>query len=175
MGVWSFNSQFIAGAYLFGLPAEEYLFFICIPYACTFTYYCLTRYFTLSTTKVVRIFTIVMASLLALIAFMNVARLYTSVTFLLLSVFLLFLVAKKVQFLAAFYVAFLLILIPFFISNGILTGGIIHRTVVLYNNNRNLGIRMFTIPVEDTFYGMLLLLMNISGFEYNRQKGVLKP
>ena len=47
--------------------------------------------------------------------------------------------------------------IPFLIVNGLLTS----IPVVLYNDAENLGIRIYTIPVEDVFYGYALLLGTI--------------
>ncbi|HLO38917.1 MAG TPA: lycopene cyclase domain-containing protein, partial [Lacibacter sp.] len=74
----------------------------------------------------------------------------------------------------AFLVSYLVVVIPFLIVNGLLTG----IPVVLYNDAENLGFRIFSflpwpmnnIPFEDIFYGMLLILMNVSLFERLRNK-----
>jgi lycopene cyclase domain-containing protein len=62
------------------------------------------------------------------------------------------------------------LLIPFFIVNSILTGSGLEQPVVWYNNAENLGIRLFTIPVEDIFYGFELILLNIFLYEYFKNK-----
>jgi lycopene cyclase domain-containing protein len=59
--------------------------------------------------------------------------------------------------LRTFLYSFLIALIPFLIVNGLLTS----IPVVLYNDAENLGIRIYTIPVEDVFYGYALLLGTI--------------
>ena len=56
-------------------------------------------------------------------------------------------------------------LIPFFIVNGVLTGSWIENQVVWYNNAENLGIRMGTIPVEDSIYAYSMILMSLFFFE----------
>ncbi len=174
LGVWSFNPNYVVGIYLVNLPIEEVLFFICIPYACVFSYYCFTLFFNFSKLRIyVNMFYSGLVLVLLCIALFNLEKLYTSVTFILLSVFLSFLLVKKKDFLPAFFFCFLFILIPFVISNGVLTGSFFDRTVVMYNDAHNLGLRILTIPIEDTFYGMLLLLMNVYGFEYLRKKSEL--
>jgi lycopene cyclase domain-containing protein len=171
IGVWSFSSQYTIGFKIINLPIEEILFFICIPYATSFSYYCFKKYFKFQgISQFVKVFYTLLIPILFIIGILNIQKLYTSVTFILLSAFLSIALLKKWNFLPIFFVCFLFILIPFFISNGILTGSFLNRVVVSYNNNHNLGIRMLTIPVEDTFYGMLLLLMNVAGFEWMATK-----
>jgi lycopene cyclase domain-containing protein len=61
----------------------------------------------------------------------------------------------------SFLISYAICLIPFLIVNGFLTA----IPVVIYNDAENLGIRIYTIPFEDSFYGMLLVMMNIVIFE----------
>jgi len=164
--VWSFNPNYVLGIYFFNLPIEELLFFICIPYACVFTYHLIKLFLDVSKYNKQALFlSWALVLFLLIIATLNIHKLYTSVTFILMAICLGWLAFKKVTFLANFYLTYLFILFPFFISNGILTGSFINEPVVIYNDVQNLGIRMFTIPFEDTFYGMLLMLLNVALLE----------
>ena len=167
LGIWGFNERYLTGINIINLPIEEWLFFIAIPYACVFTYSALNLlvrkdYFGSWKLQL----TLVLAGMLLITGIFNYSRLYTSVTFILTALFLLFhLFVLKSKYLGRFYFAYLIILLPFLIVNGILTGSFIHEEVVYYDNTMNLGIRIFTIPIEDSVYGLLLILMNITFFE----------
>ena len=168
LGIWGFNSSYLSGVYIGNLPIEEILFFICIPYACVFTYealnYLVRKNYFESQDKVITVI-ITIGCLTA--GILNIGKLYTSTTFLALGAYLIILqFVCRVRYLARVYFSYLFILVPFFIVNGILTGSWIDDPVVWYNDTENLGIRMGTIPAEDTFYGFFLILMNVSIFEW---------
>ena len=167
-GVWSFNPNYILGITFFKLPLEEILFFLTIPFSCIFIYECLNYYVKWQIpAQVVKVLTalLTVVSLLMIVFFHN--RLYTLVNF--GTLFLLLLLLRyfwKVKWLNRFYLAYLVSLIPFYIVNGILTS----VPIVSYNNAENLAVRVGTIPVEDHFYLMSLLLMNIAFFEYYKNR-----
>ncbi len=177
IGVWGFTQKYLTGYHLLNLPLEEVMFFICIPYSCLFTYYCLNKLIHndfLASAE--RIITGILLPILIVVGLYNSTKAYTYSTCIGLTLLLLFLkFYLKSKWLSRFYFSYMILLIPFLIVNGILTGTGLSEPVVWYNDNENIGIRLLTIPVEDVFYGMTLILLNVSIFEFmskkNRSKG----
>jgi lycopene cyclase domain-containing protein len=164
--VWSFNNNYITGIKLINLPIEEVLFFFVVPYSCVFIYECIRCYFPgVANKKIADSFLQVMAGLLFITGLISYQKYYTSWALTLCSLFIatLYIFKKCFKYFDAgfFLTAYAIILIPFLLVNGFLTA----LPVVEYNNAENLGIRIYTIPVEDVFYGMLLVLMNVVLFE----------
>jgi lycopene cyclase domain-containing protein len=178
-GVWSFSDEYITGAKLLSLPIEEVLFFFVVPYCCVFIYECIVCYFPIVKQKGWGRPVLMMIGVLFLLAAVfSYGKGYTFYTSLFNALFIamLFLFQKwfKGFNASAFLISYLVVVIPFLIVNGLLTG----IPVVLYNDSENIGFRIFSflpwpmnnIPVEDIFYGMLLILMNVALFERMRSK-----
>ena len=163
LGYWGFNDRYLGGLFIFGLPIEEWLFFICIPYASIFIHYAF-QYFLPNASipkKISNPLTIVLIVLFLIVAISNFDKAYTFYNFLALAGLLLYSYVTKNKQLPIFYITFLFILIPFFIVNGVLTGSFIDEPVVWYNNSENLGIRLGTIPIEDAGYAFTMLFGSI--------------
>lgn len=162
-GVWGFNPLYISGKHVFGLPVEEVLFFIAIPYASIFLHDAFIEYF--PSFKPGRRLTVSITSVLIILSVsvivFNIDKAYTSYIFIKVLIVLILSLLDKSDTINAFYVTFLIILIPFLIVNGILTGTGIDSEVVWYNNSENTGIRILTIPVEDIGYAFSMILFNL--------------
>lgn len=167
-GVWGFNEDYLLGIYLFKLPLEEWLFFLTVPFSSVFIYECVLYFIKKDIlrgrgTQILNVF----AVFLIVTALYNTGRAYTFWNFLFTGVFILislkFLKPGNVD---RFIIAYLIHLVPFMVVNGVLTGYITDEPIVWYNDEQNLGFRVFTIPIEDTIYALLLLFMNVSFYEY---------
>lgn len=167
IGVWSFNNDYCLGIEMLGMPLEEWLFFLIIPFCSLFIHYCAITVnpnfkfnkkasFYLTLTLIVLVFTVAIA---------NSTKYYTAVNFFILAMVLSLGLLFFRSHLQKFYASFMVILIPFFIVNGILTGSFIETPIVSYNDLENLGIRLFTIPVEDIGYAFSMLFGNLMIFE----------
>ena len=165
-GVWRFNENYIIGIKLFNLPLEEVAFFFIVPYCCVFIYECIRCYFpSIKNNWPGNIILISQAIILFITGLFFYDKSYTSWTFILSALVIGAIYQWRIFFAGfnstLFLVSWLIILAPFLVVNGFLTA----IPVVVYTNAENLGIRIFTIPVEDIFYGMLLVLMNIVIYE----------
>lgn len=176
-GIWGFNPRYHSGIVLAGLPLEEWLFFIVIPYASIFIHYVLIAYFpdAILPDKTTRIISAALMAILLIAVILNTGRIYSVVYFSLMIIVLLISKFEKTGLFNRFYVSFPVILIPFIIINGILTGSFIDGEVVWYNSAEITGLRLITIPVEDFAYGFSLIIINLLLMNYFRKLFYKKP
>jgi lycopene cyclase domain-containing protein len=173
-GIWQFNYRYLLGPKLFDLPLEEYGFFLVVPYACLFIYRVWQSYF--PNWKIpIDLSYILLMCVTTIITALSLDKTYTAVTFGLISISMLcyrFIPAlwpKIKQNWSHLFTAWVISIVPMLYVNGQLT----IKPVLIYNNMENLGIRVFSIPVEDFFYNFLYMLWMIPLFEYFAKRKVV--
>ncbi len=173
IGVWGFTAKYHLPYNFFGLPVEEWLFFFCIPYACLFTQEAL-KYYKPNFKLAEKYTKLLIYSLLILtigVLIISFGKKYSTVNLILFILLLLYGLKNQLITLQYFFPSFLVILFPFFIVNGILTGTFILEPVVWYNEKEIIGIRILTIPIEDVFYAFnMLFMVQIIFDRYKKQK-----
>jgi len=163
MGVWGFNPQYHSTIIFAGLPLEEILFFIIIPYCSIFIHYVFMEYFpeTYLKYKSTLYISFLLIFILLVITLFNLNKTYTAFYSAFSVVIIILTLWFRPAILSRFYLSFLVILVPFFIVNGILTGSFIEDEVVWYNANEITGFRIFTVPAEDLAYGFSMILLSL--------------
>lgn len=166
--VWGFNEDYLLGITIINLPLEEWLFFICIPYACIFIYECLNAYIkTDLLAKVHKPLLTILAIVLIATGLVNYVKWYPATAFPYAGVLLLLMLyVVKSPYMSRFFLAYLVTLIPFLLVNGMLTGSWIAEPIVWYNSEEIFNIRIGTIPVEDTIYNLGMLGTVVVVYEY---------
>lgn len=168
--VWGFNDDYLIGIRWFKLPLEEWLFFLLIPYASNFIHYSLEYFFPkleLSKNATQGISIILFAVSLGVFTW-NLDKIYTASSFGLFALLMLFQMLFQWKYARRFYLSFIVIYIPFFFVNSALTGSYSDKPVVFYDDAENLGIRVGTMPLEDSFYCFSMLYGSVLLFEYFR-------
>ncbi len=152
---WWFNERFISGMKLGPLPIEEVLFFFTMPFACLFTWQVV---FDKRSGRTVPSWPLALCLPAGVLMFLTKQPEYTSAAVLALGVAAL--LARKTLSDSRTYVFLFVVALLNVVFNGYLTG----RPVVLYGPAHQLGVRIFTVPVEDFIYGSALVLMNLAVF-----------
>jgi lycopene cyclase domain-containing protein len=176
-GVWGFTPAYLVGIDLINLPIEEWLFFITIPYACLFIYEVLNLFIRRDVLGPASTSIAVVLMLLGgLMLLLYPGRLYTQSASLVMIILLAInLWVLRSPWLGRFFLAYLVSLIPFVLVNGILTGAVTAEPIVWYNDDENMDMRFITIPLEDFFYGLDLMLLNLMLYERFKRKWCQVP
>ncbi len=168
---WSFNPSFTMDIRWFGLPPGEWFFFLSVPFALIFVWEVLRYYWPERFHPVESQihWLSVLFFLLAPIAW-AFDKEYTALMLLALAIAVAAdrLLKTRVLHRSGTLWYFLLATLMMLIINGYLTA----RPVVLYQKQFQLGIRLFTIPLEDFGYGYALLLLTIVFYEKFRRSSL---
>lgn len=171
-GIWGFNAEHLSGVYFFNLPIEECLFFFTIPYACVFIYEVLKAYFPkfrpIHFAYYFSLLFTIGAFVLAFVFSDGIYSFYGILAAGIVNWILYFGFTPKWY--PQFIFSFIIVMIPFLVVNGILTGAITEDPVVWYNENHISGIRIYTIPIEDVFYNFLMLLSVVGIHEFLKRR-----
>lgn len=166
LGVWGFSEAYTLDLRIMGLPLEEWSFFIAVPFASVFIYDVIHYFFPkITTNHFFRVFSAALGALLLTLSSLNIDKNYTFWNFLFAGTLLITISVFNPNWLGKFWVTYFIHLVPFFIINGILTGSFLEDPIVWYSSSEIMGIRLGTIPAEDTIYALLLLLLNVTIYE----------
>lgn len=162
---WWFNEGYTLNFRLLGLPIEEWLFFIAVPFGCLLVWETLPHtdrwLIRLKSLRYVRM--ILYTTLPIGVWVFSTGKQYTGLVLFCFGLVALVDTLLGVDLLLRpktyFYLAIVFGLILVF--NGYLTG----RPVVLYGEAYQIGYRILTIPLEDVGYGFTLMLFNTMLYE----------
>ncbi len=171
-GDWWFNYEYLSGPKILGLPIEEILFFIVVPYACIFIYENLVYFVGDKEIKFNKWFYLGIFIIFVIIGIIFYRQEYTILAMFSVALFFLLCAFLYPQVLKSrlYWMYLILSFIPFIIFNYFLTSLI----VVYYNPEAIWGIRLTTIPLEDFFYNFSMLSFYLMVYIYFKNRWIDK-
>jgi len=165
MGIWSFNPEYLTGIYILTIPVEEWLSFIIIPLSSVYIYEWLKiKFEDFEKPNIFILVSLILLSISAVLAYYYRSSMFSFFTFFLSAIYLGYIVFRNRfrKYYTKFYLAWIISLVPFIIVSSILNS----LPAVVYNSDHIIGVALFGVPVEKVGYLFLLLLINITIYEY---------
>jgi lycopene cyclase domain-containing protein len=173
-GDWAFNYQYLQGISFLGLPIEEIMFFIVVPYSCIFIYENLVYFLREKEVLFNRYFYIVIIIILFIGGVIFYHQDYTILALLSCALFFIIAIIFEPDILKSrnywFYIV--ISMIPFVLFNYLLTS----IPIVTYAPNAIWGGdglwngRFFSIPLEDFFYNFSMLSFYLLLYQYFKKR-----
>ena len=169
--IWRFNSEFTIGINILNLPIEEWLYFLAVPFLGVSVYeYLNYRFSNFEQPKVFLALSLILLILFGVAAYLSRQKIYPFFMFFLLAIYLGYTIFRDrfQKHYTKFYLTYFVLLIPFLIISGLLT----YLPIIEYNPEFILGIRIFSIPIENFAALFLLLLMNVTIYEFLKERQI---
>lgn len=157
--VWTFNNADLLGVWYRQLPLEMYLFYFTSSFAGLGIYaYLNAKYPKNDLQKYSLALSNLLLGTMVAVLFFAYTKWYTLITFAILFLLMLYIEYRnQLRFMYRFYRAFIVCLIPFYISYGVLC----NLPIINYNAAETIDVNLFKIPFENHFYMMGMLLLGV--------------
>jgi lycopene cyclase domain-containing protein len=167
-GDWGFSPNYLTGIYFFGLPIEEVLFFITVPYACIFIFETVNLYLKNHQLRINNFLIWLTSIAFFIVGFINYDKNYTFTVmiFSAVSLFMIFFLDRDLMNSSNYWITIIISYLPFLIVNYFLTS----IPIVTYNNSSFSTIRITTIPLEDFFYSLSMISMWILFYNLSKKR-----
>lgn len=152
---WNFNTAYILGPHIGGVPFEEVLFFITVPFACLLLWVNWGRVHDNTNERALVPKLLLLISIAITIWSVQASWYYTAIVsvVLALTIVLDYICRIRIFWKSQFHSFSLVVIFLTFVFNLYLTS----RPVVLYNNVMKSNLNILTIPIEDFVYGLVLI------------------
>jgi len=173
-GDWWFEKEYLIGIEIFGLPIEEILFFVVVPFACIFIYENLEFFIKDKKVPFNKWFYLTIAAIFFVVGIIFRNQDYTILSMFSCSLFFILAPTLYPKLLQSrnywFYIVFSFI--PFIIFNYLLTSIFIvgYNPDAIWGGAGAWNGRFFTIPFEDFFYNFSMLSFYILVYIYFKDK-----
>ena len=167
-GIMEFNPNFLSGKTIYRLPIEEWLYLLMISLLSFAVYFLVSAKFErLEKINLMVGISVVLLLGIAYVAWTTRDKLIPFFISFLLSIYFAYTLFRKqfYPYLAKFYISYLIMAVPFLLIRAILNS----LPVSMYNNEHIFGIVLFNTPIEEFGYLFMLMLINITIFEYLRK------
>lgn len=168
-GHWSFNPAHVLGIKFFGLPLEEVLFFITVPYSCIFAYEGIKYY--LKDAKLFeknRNLSLVVGIIFVILSFLPIGGEYTTLAFISVGLAVIFISFFMDELFSSklFWIYTVFSVLVFLIFNYLLTS----IPVVEYSSLAIIGFRVITIPIEDFMFNFSMLTLYLAIYLFFKRR-----
>jgi lycopene cyclase domain-containing protein len=149
-GHWSFNPEYITGPILWGVPLEEYLFFITVPFALIYTWGVIKKY--VGDIGIPAIFPLIFMGSAAAFSIWSLiyywSNGYTRTVAIVTLLMIVLLVSSRLAYTLRFWTFQLVLLGLFLVFNSVLT----MLPIVTYDPSAIIGFKLGDIPIEDFMF-----------------------